>query len=230
MGDGMIAVIDYDAGNLESMRLALLHVGGRPEVVRNAEALGRAERIVFPGVGSAPNCMANLRRAGFDKALAAALKAGKPILAVCVGMQLLFDRCLEDGGTDGLSFLPGTVAEFSFPAGGARVKVPHMGWNRVARVEPHPLMPNYGEAFYFVHSYHALPAWREARVPEMLVAGGDAVETAGRVCGVTEYGGSMFASAVGVGSLFGTQFHPERSGAAGLAILERFLAWDGAPC
>ncbi len=223
----MLAILDYDAGNIESVRLALRRVGGEPEFVRDAAAAARAERIVFPGVGTAAHCMANLRARGFDSALRDAVAAGKPVLAICVGMQLLFDHSEEDGGVDALGILPGRVRRFSPPDPVAE-KVPHMGWNHAAMPKRHPLLqddpdnPDSAETprggdFYFVHSYYAEPA-------------GDGA--ADIVHGVTEYAGVAFASMAGKGSLFAAQFHPEKSGETGLAMLRRFLRWDGrtAPC
>lgn len=215
----MIAVLDYDAGNLTSMRLALEHVGAGATVVRDAEAAMAADRIVFPGVGSAAACMRRLRERGFDLALRDAAARGKPTLAVCIGMQLLYEASDEDGGVAALGMLPGRIVHFAFPPG-AGVKVPHMGWNSVEAVRPHPLLRNMrrDEAFYFVHSYHA--------APEL-----DASAPAGAlVHGVSEYAGLRFASMVGFGSFFAVQFHPERSGEAGLDLLRAFAAWDGQPC
>ncbi|MDR1519884.1 MAG: imidazole glycerol phosphate synthase subunit HisH [Planctomycetota bacterium] len=223
----MLAILDYGAGNIESVRLALRHVGGAPEFVRDAAAAAGAERIVFPGVGSARQCMDNLRARGFDRLLAAALERGTPILAICIGMQLLFDFSEEDGGVQALGLLPGRVRRFrpSDPS----AKVPHMGWNRVDTPRRHPLLPRDlpGGEFYFVHSFYPEPA-RDA--PETAHAAPLRDGKAGAVYGATEYAGVVFASAVGRGSLFATQFHPEKSAAAGLDILARFLEWDGEPC
>ncbi len=211
----MLAILDYDAGNIESVRLALLHVGGRPEFVRDAEAAERAERIVFPGVGAAGQCMKNLAARGFDRLLRKAVLEGKPVLAICVGMQLLFDHSEEDGGVPALGILPGQVRRFRPRDPGC--KVPHMGWNRADTPLPHPLLPAppQGGDYYFAHSYYADP-----------VGGGSAAAVYGR----TDYAGLSFASMVGRGSVFAAQFHPEKSGPAGLDLLERFLKWDGSPC
>ncbi len=211
----MLAILDYDAGNIESVRLALLRTGGRPEFVRDAEAAERAERIVFPGVGAAGQCMKNFRDRGFDLLLRRALEAGKPILAICVGMQLLFDHSEEDGGVAGLGILPGRVRRFR--PRDRNDKVPHMGWNHVDTPSPHPLLPEAltGADYYFAHSYYAEPA------------GGDNAAT---VYGRAGYAGLLFAAMVGRGSLFAAQFHPEKSGPAGLDLLGRFCRWDGSPC
>lgn len=209
----MLAILDYDAGNIESVRLALRRVGGDPVFVRTAEEAARAERIVFPGVGTAAHCMANLKARGFDSALRDAVKAGTPVLAICVGMQLLFDHSEEDGGVDALGILPGRVRRFR-PPDPAAEKVPHMGWNHAAMPKKHPLLGNgegdgKGGDFYFVHSYYVDPA------------------EGGCIYGVTDYAGISFASMAGKGSLFSAQFHPEKSGGTGLSILRRFLQWDG---
>jgi len=232
----MLAILDYGAGNIASMRLAFRHLGVKARFVRRAADAAEAERLVFPGVGSAAACMAEIRKRGFDRTLAEARERGTPTLAVCIGLQLLFDFSDEDGGVETLGFWPGAVRRFTFPAeSGETPKVPHMGWNRVRRLAPHPLWPPQetveDEAYYFVHSYHAVPGWS---------AGGNVIceprtvavqhFPAPTVCGATEYGGRVFASAFGAGSFFATQFHPERSGSAGLALLRRFADWDGSPC
>ncbi|MDR2391837.1 MAG: imidazole glycerol phosphate synthase subunit HisH [Planctomycetota bacterium] len=223
----MLAILDYDAGNIESVRLALRHVGGQPEFARDGAAAAGAERIVFPGVGSACHCMDNLRARGFDRLLAESLAKGIPILAICIGMQLLFDFSEEDGGVAALGVLPGRVRRFQPP--NPFLKVPHMGWNHVATPRRHPLLPSDlpGGDFYFVHSYYPEPGWEDPAVSHFPSGNG---RPAGIVYGVTEYAGAVFASAAGTGSLFATQFHPEKSAAAGLGILERFLKWDGSPC
>jgi glutamine amidotransferase len=203
----MLAILDYDAGNIESVRSALAHVGGTPVFVKDAAEAANAERIVFPGVGSAAQCMTNLRARGFDRLLADAVARGVPVLAVCIGMQLLFDSSDEDGGVDALGLLPGRVVKFA-PKDRA-MKVPQMGWNRTERTKAHPLLEGGAADFYFVHSYYVEPANDEV------------------VYGRTDYAGVRFAAMAGKGSLFACQFHPEKSGEAGLAILRRFLKWDG---
>lgn len=215
--EGMLAILDYDAGNIESVRLALRHVGGDPEIVSDARVARRADRIVFPGVGAAGQCMKNLRARGFDKVLEEAVAGAKPVLAICIGMQLLFDGSDEDGGVDGLGLLPGRVVRFV--PDGPLTKIPHMGWNHVDTPVPHPLLPEAlpGGDFYFVHSYYARPAAPEGREPAV-------------VYGLAEYSGVRFTAMAGRGSLFATQFHPEKSGETGLDILRRFVRWDGREC
>lgn len=209
----MLAIIDYEAGNLTSVRLAVEHVGGDCVVTQDPAVVASAQRVIFPGVGSAKSCMHNLRRLGLDKALLAALDSGKPVMAICIGMQLIFESSEEDGGVDCLGILKGQVKRFDFPPQ-ARVKVPHMGWNEVVARKPHHILhdlPAHGEC-YFVHSYHAC------------------AQNPAEVYAVSEYEGREFVCAVGRGNLFATQFHPEKSGTTGLAMLRNFLSWDGKEC
>ncbi|MDR0362776.1 MAG: imidazole glycerol phosphate synthase subunit HisH [Planctomycetota bacterium] len=221
------AILDYRAGNLESVRLALARVGGNPVVTDDAKTIAGADRLVFPGVGSAAHCMRNIRERGFDRVLADAMRTGKPVLAICIGLQLLFDRSDEDDGVDALGLLPGRARKFAPPPDDPLCKIPHMGWNRVEYVAPHPLLPEGGAGdYYFVHSYYASPAWHSPRTVHEPADGREA----GAVHGATEYAGVAFASMVGKGSFFAAQCHPEKSAGDGLALLERFCAWDGSPC
>jgi len=208
-----IAVLDYGAGNLTSVRLAFRRIGAQTLVTDDPQAAAEADALVFPGVGSAASGMAGLRRSHLDRVLLEGIRSGKPVLAVCLGMQMLLSHSAEDGGVAGLDVVPGRVELFSFPAG-LRVKVPHMGWNTVSHPGTHPVFAGIssGEAFYFVHSYYAVPAEEE------------------KVLARSEYAGSGFACAVGARNVFAVQFHPERSGEAGLQMLENFTKWDGSPC
>ena len=207
----MIAILDYDAGNLTSVELAVRHVGGECVVTRDPAQVAAAERVIFPGVGAARSCMDNLVGYGLDKALKDAVGAGKPVLAICIGMQLLFERSDENDGVDCLGLLKGNVVRFDFPSE-RHVKVPQMGWNEILRRCPHPLLKDLkpGDECYFVHSYYCAAA------------------DSGEVFCETDYEGSVFTSAAGRGNLFGTQFHPEKSGPVGLSIHRNFLDWDGA--
>ena len=225
----MTAILDYDAGNIESMRLALDHVGARPFISSDPDELRRADRLVFPGVGSAAQCMNRLRERKLDVVIREALRDKKPVLAVCIGIQLLFDRSDEDGGVEGLGILPGRVVRFERDPGDLAVKIPHMGWNPVRFTKPHPLLPREGGAhpYYFVHSYYPIPAWEDIDARQ---DPGQAGRRAGVVYGVCRHAGVLFAAVVGLESLFAAQFHPEKSGEAGLEILERFSKWDGSPC
>ncbi len=207
----MITILDYGAGNLTSVQLAFGRLGAETLLCPNAAMAPAEGPLVFPGVGSAESGMSAVKARGFDQLLKDAVAAGRPVLGICLGMQLLFDHSDEDGGVDGLGLLGGNVQRFSFPDH-PELKVPEMGWNAVDfREAEHPLwqgIPS-GTPFYFVHSYYCN-------------ASDDGV-----ICGTTEYGGLHFTSAAGCGSLFATQFHPERSGEAGMQLLKNFLSWEG---
>jgi glutamine amidotransferase len=213
----MITVIDYGMGNLRSVAKALEHVAPKESVRISSTAaeIDAADRVVFPGQGAMPDCMQYLRDAGLEDAVRRAA-AGKPLLAVCIGEQMLFDASEESRTpgtmTPGLGLFPGTVRRFRDDdlrqAGGALLKVPHMGWNRVRQVGHHPLwegVPDHGY-FYFVHSYYVQPADERC------------------VAGTTDYG-RAFTCAVAADNIFATQFHPEKSAAAGLRIYENFTRW-----
>ena len=205
----MIAIVDYKAGNLTSVRLAFdaIAIGAVPTA--DPAVLARADRIVFPGVGAAASAMANLRATGLIDTLRARIAAGVPFLGICLGTQILLDRSEEDGGVDALGVLPGTVRKFT-PSDPA-CKIPHMGWNQVRAARPHPLLEGVpdGSDFYFVHSYYPDPADR------------------GDVIGTTDYAGIVFASMIGRGNVAATQFHVEKSGKTGLHVLRNFARWDG---
>ncbi len=203
----MIAIIDYEAGNLRSVEYAFQYVGADCVVTQDPEVIAAADKVVFPGVGAAGSCMSNLRRLGLDKALLQALDSGRKVLAICVGMQLLFEDSGEDGGVACLGVLQGTVDLFEFPPA-EKVKIPHMGWNAVAFKE-HPVVEGIPEAseYYFVHSYYV-----QGNKPEILL-------------GSTEYAGKVFTSAIARDNLVATQFHPEKSGKVGLQLLRNFIEW-----
>ena len=208
----MTAVIDYGAGNLTSVLLALKFLGDDPAITDDPVILEQADRIIFPGVGSAASGMEGLKRKNLDEALKKCCMQNKPILAICLGMQMLLEFSEEDDGVNGLGLFPGKVKLFKFPPE-QRIKVPHMGWNTVRQNE-HVLWKNIPDnsAFYFVHSYYV------------------SADNASDVAGVTEYGGFEFVSTVARKNLFATQFHPERSGGMGLQLLKNFLEWDGSSC
>jgi glutamine amidotransferase len=201
-----VAILDYQAGNQTSVQRALAHLGVEAAVTADPAAVAAADRVVFPGVGAAGSCMANLRAAGLDQAIADVVAAGKPLLCVCIGMQLLFEFSDEDGGTPCLGVLPGLVERFQ-PEDPA-IKVPHMGWNSVVTTGD-PLFRDIpaGACFYFVHSYYCAP--------------GTDVE----VIATSDHGGG-FCAGVRRGNLAAVQFHPEKSGPAGLKLLENFLKAD----
>ncbi len=194
-----VAVLDYGMGNLRSVARAIERVGGSPEISNDADQVSRADALVVPGVGNFGACVRNLERRGLAECVRRAAEGGRPVLAICVGMQLLFESSDEDRAP-GLGLLPGAVRRLP-----AEVKVPHMGWNTVRWTGRHPLVEGIpsGTRFYFVHSY----------APDV---------SAALTVGVTEHG-RPFSAAVAHGSVFGTQFHPEKSGDAGLVIYERFV-------
>jgi glutamine amidotransferase len=206
----MIAIVDYKAGNLTSVKLALAEVGEDAVISSDPVILAGADRLIFPGVGAAGSAMAEIRNLGLETALKAFLDSGRPFLGICVGCQIIMDWSLEDGRTPCLGFLPGGTDIFR-AAPGAGVKVPHMGWNQVRFARPHPVLEGIpsGADFYFVHSYFPQPA-----------------EPA-HVLAETEYGGAAFASVLGRGNLVACQFHVEKSGKRGLRLLENFCKWDG---
>lgn len=209
----MTAIIDYGAGNLTSVALAVKHLGGEATVTSDPALVDAAERVIFPGQGAAGQAMANLRATGLGEAVRRAVDSGRPVLGICIAHQLVYEHSDEDGGTPCLGLLPGRVVRFVFPPE-RHVKIPHMGWNGLKLLARHPVLADFGDGWecYFVHSYLPLPA-----TPELVLA-------------ETEYQGATFASICGRGNLVTTQFHPEKSGRAGLRLLENFLTWDGRPC
>ena len=211
-----IAVIDYGMGNLHSVRKALEHVAPDAEVVVTDDAtlIASAGRVVFPGQGAAPDCMAEIEAHGLRHVILGAA-AEKPFLGICMGLQVLFDHS-EEGDTPCLGLMAGRVKRFPDAAmrdaAGNKLKVPHMGWNNVRQAMAHPLWSGIGDSarFYFVHSYFAQPA--------------DPDVTAGE----SSYP-FPFTCAVARDNLFAVQFHPEKSAAAGLRLLQNFVSWDGNP-
>jgi glutamine amidotransferase len=219
-----VAVVDYGMGNLRSVAQAVAHVareaagtGGAIEVVVTSDpaAVVAAERVVLPGQGAMPDCMRELRESGLEAAVREAA-ATKPLLGVCIGMQMLLDRSEEGeagAGTPGLGLIAGEVVRFRLEGrlqeDGSRYKVPQMGWNEVVQAGAHPLWNGIPDRayFYFVHSYWARPA--------------DPRHSAGE----TDYGG-RFTSALARDNIFATQFHPEKSAAHGLALYRNFLHWN----
>lgn len=195
----MTAIIDYRAGNLTSVRYAFAAIGAETVVTSDPAVVAAADRVVFPGVGAARSAMRNLSEMGLVDAVREAA-AAKPFLGICLGMQILFDHTEEDGGVDTLGVIPGQVRRFPDLPG---FKVPEIGWNDVEPVgEGGILGPS--DAYYFVHSYYA--------------------ELCPFTVGRTSYAGVDFTAAVCRGSLFATQFHPEKSGKAGLKLLSRFMS------
>ncbi len=208
-----IAVIDYGMGNLHSVGKALEQVAPRADVVitSDLEEIANADRVVFPGVGAIRDCMAEIRRLGFDQAVTRAIDE-KPVLGICVGMQALMDFSEENDGVECLGVLPGRVRFFGNPlldAEGARLKVPHMGWNQVHQTLDHPMWRGIDQnaRFYFVHSYY--------------------VDAGSDVTAANCHYGVLFSAALARGNLFAVQFHPEKSHTAGLQLLKNFVNWRG---
>ena len=215
----MVAVVDYGMGNLRSVSQAVLHVarGSGVEVVVTSkpDEVFAADRIVLPGQGAMPDCMRELHESGLQAAVLHAA-AHKPLMGVCVGMQMLLSRS-EEGppvvGTEGLNLIPGEVIRFQLEGrlqpDGSRYKVPQMGWNRVVQARPHALWQGIPDEayFYFVHSFYARPSDPRHSVGE------------------TDYG-SRFTCALARDNIFATQFHPEKSAEHGLALYRNFLHWN----
>jgi glutamine amidotransferase len=208
-----IVVVDYGMGNLRSVAQALRAVAPEADVRISGDALdvASADRIVLPGQGAMPDCMRSLRASGVLDALLRAAES-KPMLGVCIGEQMLFDRS-EEGDCAGLGLLPGKVVRFQLDGqlqeDGSRFKVPQMGWNQVRQTAPHALWAGIADDayFYFVHSYYAQP------------------ELAAHTVGQTVYG-APFSCAVAKGNIFATQFHPEKSASAGLQLYKNFVHWQ----
>ncbi len=220
-----IAVVDYGMGNLHSVSKAIEHVRkrrwprllrwlnwfGSVEVTSDPVRIAAADRVIFPGQGAMPDCMREMDARGLRPAVLEAARK-KPFLGICIGLQMLFERS-DEGDVAGLALFPGSVRRFPdaamVDAQWRRLKVPHMGWNRVSQRGPHPLWSGIesGSRFYFVHSYFPQP--------------GDA-SLAG---GTTEYG-VPFTSAVARDNIFAVQFHPEKSQTSGLKLLANFVAWN----
>ncbi|HEX9844447.1 MAG TPA: imidazole glycerol phosphate synthase subunit HisH [bacterium] len=204
----MIAIIDYNVGNLHNLKNALDYQGLPNRIVREAHELDGADHIILPGVGAFKPAMERLREAGMEPVVRELVASGVPFLGVCVGLQLLFDESDEDGLHEGLGLLRGRIVRFKGrDAQGGSLKVPQIGWNQVAWQHPDPLVEGIADQsyFYFVHSYYALP--------------NDPAEA----LGITEYG-ERFAAVVRHGNVWGVQFHPEKSQNAGLRLLKNFAA------
>jgi glutamine amidotransferase len=197
----MIAIIDYGTSNLRSVTNAITRLGYQPVVTSQADDIIRATAVILPGVGAAPDTMANLRALGLVEPIRKRITEGLPFFGVCVGLQVLLTDTEEGGRYPCLDIIPGRVKKL--PGG---LKIPHMGWNQVKQISHHPLFRDIPQAanFYFVHSYYAEP------VDHSLIIG------------ETTYG-KPFASVIALGNLVATQFHPEKSGELGLKIYDNFI-------
>lgn len=197
----MIAIIDYGMGNLRSVEKAFIKLGAQVTVTRDPQTILRAAKVILPGVGAFGDCMHNLRQYQLVDVIKDVIDKKTPFLGICLGLQLLFEGSEEDQGVEGLGILPGVVKRIQAPG----LKVPHMGWNSLQLLAASPLFQNLppNPYVYFVHSYHAVPDSEDI------------------ITACTEYGGAVTA-AVGQGNVQAVQFHPEKSGAIGMTILQNF--------
>ena len=204
----MVAIIDYGVGNLFSLQSSFAAIGQEAVVTSDIEEIRRADRVILPGVGAFQDAAEKLRSSGMDRAVKEEAARGKPLLGICLGMQMLFERSYEYGVHEGLGLLKGEIRPIAerIPTG---LKIPQMGWNSLRFVQESPLLKysREGEYVYFVHSYSAV------NCEDSLLA-------------VTEYGADLTA-AVGKGNVFGCQFHPEKSGDVGLRMLKAFCETEG---
>ncbi len=198
----MIAIVDYQMGNLRSVQKGFARVGHQATITDKPADLRRADKIVLPGVGAFGDAIDELQRRRLVDPICEAIEAGKPFLGICLGLQLLFDVSYEGGRHEGLGVLRGEVVRFDLPSG---YKVPHMGWNQARVLRPVPILQSIPDRahFYFVHSYYVVPEDKDLAAVE------------------TEYH-KPFCAMICRGKLFGTQFHPEKSQRHGLAILKNF--------
>lgn len=203
----MIAIIDYNAGNLTSVKLAFEALNCEAEVTQNPSTILSADHVIFPGVGAAGAAMRHLSELNLIEPIKEVTAKGTPFLGICLGTQILFDFSDEDFGVPTLGIIPGRVPRFQ--PEDRWDKVPQIGWNQVVYRRPHPVMEGIEEQseFYFVHSYYPAPENDEITI------------------GTTRYAGVSFASMVGSGNVVATQFHPEKSGKIGLKLLENFIKW-----
>ncbi|MGB0389001.1 MAG: imidazole glycerol phosphate synthase subunit HisH [Ardenticatenaceae bacterium] len=204
--DKSVVLIDYGAGNIRNVEKALEAVGVATERTSDGAVVDAADVIVMPGVGAFGDMMAALRKRGLVEPIIEAAQAGKPLLGICVGLQVLFEVGEEMGEHEGLGLFPGRVKRFEVQD----LKVPHIGWNQVHQTAPHPIFEgiNSGDYAYFVHSYHPVPA-----DPDLIMA-------------TTDYG-IDFPSICGRNNIVGIQFHPEKSQNMGLTLLRNFARWAG---
>ncbi|QDT74374.1 imidazole glycerol phosphate synthase subunit HisH [Lacipirellula limnantheis] len=198
----MIAIVDYQMGNLRSVQKGFERVGHAAAITSDPRVLEQADRVVLPGVGAFADAIAEIRRRELIEPIRTAIASGKPFLGICLGLQMLFDVSYEDGEHEGLGVIAGEVRRFDVPA---EYKVPHMGWNHVKQCRPAPIFQDIADDahFYFVHSYYVVPQ-------DVSVIAGEASYP------------EPFCAAIWRDNLFATQFHPEKSQAAGLQLLKNF--------
>ena len=207
----MVAIVDYGVGNLFSLRSSLEAIGAEVVVTSDAQVLARADQIILPGVGAFEDAARKLRESGLADVIRDLAARGKPLMGICLGMQMLFDRSFEYGEHEGLGLIPGNVRPIAdvIPAD---YKIPHIGWNALHFRGENPLFSyiKEGDCVYFVHSYYA-------------------ADCESSVIATAEYGPEL-TSAVARGNVLGCQFHPEKSGNVGLNILKAFVEMEGTPC
>ncbi len=205
----MPVIVDYDAGNVRSVQRACQHVGMDAEISSDPETVAAADKLIFPGVGSAASAVDTLHASGLDEAIRTFYRTGKPMLGICLGLQILLEHT-EEGNKDCLGLIEGACERFDFTD--RFIKVPHIGWNEVEVVGSHHMLSQIdsGDEFYFVHSYYAKP------------------RDTSHIMGTTDYGGRTFCSMIAKDNVFATQFHLEKSGELGLKLLGAFKTWSAA--
>lgn len=206
----MIAIVDYEAGNLTSVKRALDYIGIESKITPEPEEICKAERVIFPGVGHAASAMKTLKERGLDKALKAVYSSGTPLLGICLGTQIILSHS-DEGNTTCLGLVDGNCPKFKLSNNA--LKIPHIGWNTIKLHKQHPVLNDIdsGDELYFVHSFYPQPS-----DPMLIIA-------------TTDYE-IEFPVVIGRKNLIATQFHPEKSGPVGLQILANFSKWDGLTC
>jgi|TARA_B110000259_G_scaffold109501_1_gene125255 glutamine amidotransferase len=204
----MIAIIDYGIGNLRSVHNAVSFISPKTKsiITSDPDVVARADKVIFPGQGAMPDCISQLETRGLKESVIEAAKQ-KPFLGICLGLQMLLEKS-EEGDVNGFGLLPGIVKRFQ-PNQNERIKIPHMGWNKVDVLNPHPMWNKISSAsrFYFVHSFYA-----EVKDKSLVMA--------------TSSHGEKFTCAIAKDNIFAVQFHPEKSSELGLQLLNNFITWD----
>ena len=204
----MIAIIDYGIGNLRSVHNAVSFISPKTKsiITSDPDVVARADKVIFPGQGAMPDCISQLETRGLKESVIEAAKQ-KPFLGICLGLQMLLEKS-EEGNVNGFGLLPGIVKRFQ-PNKNERIKIPHMGWNKVDLLNPHPMWNKISSAsrFYFVHSFYA-----EVKDKSLVMA--------------TSSHGEKFTCAIAKDNIFAVQFHPEKSSELGLQLLNNFISWD----
>ncbi len=204
----MIAIIDYKAGNLTSVKLAFETLNVDVVITDSPDIILKADKVIFPGVGAAGSAMQNLQNLNLIDTIKTVVNNNTPFLGICLGTQIIFGKLEENNGVNGIGIIPGTVPRFQPTS--KFDKVPQMGWNSVKQIKSHPVFANIEDnsEFYFVHSFYPAPS------------------DSSMIIGTTDYADITFASAIATGSLVATQFHPEKSGRIGLQLLQNFVNWS----